>query len=99
MFLAISKFKVKNGIENQVCEAFINRPHLVDSIDGFIDMEVYSPAEDNTEFWLLTRWLSQEQFLSWHNSDAHKQSHQGIPKGLKLDPTATQVWHLNKIAD
>ncbi len=99
MFLAISKFRVKNGISDAVRDAFINRPHLVEQIDGFIDMEVYRPTDDETEFWLLTRWQNKQQFLAWHHSDAHKQSHQGIPKGLKLDPSATQIWHLDKVAD
>jgi heme oxygenase (mycobilin-producing) len=99
MFLAISRFKVKNEKHHEVAEAFVHRPHLVDSIQGFIDMEVYRPTDDEKEFWLLTRWTNEENFLTWHKSDDHHASHKGIPKGLKLDPSATFVRYFNKVAD
>ncbi len=99
MFLAISRFKVSNDRQQDVRKAFLNRPHLVDSVTGFLDMEVYSPTDDAREFWLLTRWTDEASFLAWHNSSAHKQSHKGIPKGLKLDPKATFIRHFNKVSD
>ncbi len=86
-------------MHKEVGEAFSKRPHLVDQIEGFIDMEVYQPKDDDKEFWLLTRWLNEEMFLAWHHSDAHKASHKGIPKGLKLDPEFTFVRYFNKVAD
>ncbi len=98
-FMAMSRFRVKNDMQEAVRIAFKSRPHLVDSVPGFIDMEVYSPQDDDSEFWLLTRWNNEESFLQWHNSDAHHASHKGIPKGLKLDPKATFVRHFNKISD
>ncbi len=98
MFLAISKFKVKNDLSPEVAEAFCKRPKLVDQVNGFVDMEVYQPVDDRKEFWLLTRWTDQSSFDLWHKSDAHKESHKGIPKGLKLDPSATFVRYLDRIA-
>lgn len=97
MYMAISRFKVANGIEESVADAFRNRPRLVDQVSGFVDMEVYCPVDDASEFWLLTRWENEAAFLAWHHSDAHKASHQGIPKGLKLDPKATFVRHFHRL--
>ena len=34
----------------------------------------------------------------WHSGEAHRQSHQGMPPGLKLDPSFTKVLALNPIA-
>ncbi len=99
MFLAMSKFKVKNEMQKQVSEAFRKRPHLVDKIDGFHSMEVYVPEDDDSEFWLLTRWRDQASFERWHRSDEHHLSHKGIPKGLKLEPSETVVRYFRKIAD
>ncbi len=99
MFLAISRFKVKNGMQQAVQQAFVNRPQQVESIPGFLDMEVYSPLDDDSEFWLLTRWIDEKSFQVWHGSAAHKQSQKHIPKGLKLDPTATFVRHFEKVSD
>jgi heme oxygenase (mycobilin-producing) len=98
MFVAISRFKVANDKGEAVKEAFQKRPHLVDDVEGFVSMEVICPTDDSNEFWLLTHWQTEELFLTWHNSPAHHASHKFIPKGLKLDPSATFVKYFNRIA-
>ncbi len=70
-------------MEKEVKEAFQNRPRLVDSAEGFIGLNVLRPKKNPAEFWLITHWESEEHFHHWHKH--HKsESHQGIPKGLKL---------------
>ncbi len=91
MFVAISRFLVKNGMESEVREAFRARPHQVDGADGFIRMEVLTPRERSAEFWLLTFWEDESSFRSWHGGHTFKESHSGIPKGLKLDPGETEL--------
>ncbi len=82
-FTAISKFEIRNQMENEVKEAFKNRPGLVDQAKGFIGLNVISPKENPAEIWLITHWDDEESFHNWHKN--HKsESHQGIPKGLKL---------------
>ncbi len=46
MILAISRFKVANGMEAEVREAFLNRPGFVDSAKGFLGMETYTAKTD-----------------------------------------------------
>src|SRR5918912_942676 len=55
-FIALSRFTVANGMADQVKDAFVNRPHLVDDAPGFIRMEVISPCDDPREIWLFTYW-------------------------------------------
>ena len=90
-YVVISKFRVANGKSDEVAEAFRARPHLVDDAPGFVRMEVLSPADDTNEFWLVTHWTDEASFRTWHRSHEYRESHSGIPKGLKLDPTATEV--------
>ena len=90
-FLALSKFKVRNGMEAEVADAFRRRPHLVDAAEGFIRMEVVTPTDDDAEFWLLTYWRDEASFRQWHHSHLYRQSHDGIPRGLKLVPEATEL--------
>jgi heme-degrading monooxygenase HmoA len=90
-FVAISTFKVANGMEDEVRRAFVERPHLVDTVPGFIRMDVLNPSGDPAEFWLLTYWTDEASFSAWHGSDEHRESHAGIPRGLKLDAAFTQV--------
>lgn len=91
MVLAISRFKVANALRDDVEAAFLNRPGLVDSSPGFIGLEVFTDVSDSSVFHLLTRWTDEESYRQWHSSPAHRQSHKGIPTGLKLDPAYTQL--------
>jgi len=82
-FTAISKFEVRNNMEDEVREAFKNRPRLVDNAAGFISLQVLCPRDNPAEFWLITHWDSEEDFHEWHDNHL-SESHKGIPKGLKL---------------
>ena len=91
MVLVLSKFKVANGMTPEVKQAFLNRPHEVEGVAGFIRLDVVSPCGQPDEIWLLTYWRELSSYEQWHKSPAHHESHQGIPRGLKLDASSTQV--------
>ena|SRR4028118_141243 len=90
-YVSISRFRVRNGMESEVAEAFRSRPHRVEDAPGFIRMDVLSPSEDEAEFWLVTYWSDEASFRAWHHGHTFRESHAGIPKGLKLDPSATEL--------
>jgi len=79
--------------------AFVNRPQLVEHADGFQGLDVYADSRDASFFYLSTRWATELEFRQWHSSEAHQTSHQGIPKGLKLDPEFTQMVVLNHLCN
>jgi heme-degrading monooxygenase HmoA len=81
----ISRFRVRNGLEEEVRRAFLNRPRLVEKTPGFRGLEVLTDSQDPAVFLLLTRWADEASFQTWHRSDAHHQSHGLMPQGLKLD--------------
>jgi heme-degrading monooxygenase HmoA len=97
VILVISQFKVANDMEQEVREAFLARPRLVDDVVGFLGIEVFTDTEDSSAFYLVTRWTDVQSFRAWHGSDAHHQSHRGIPKGLKLAAGYTHVTHLERL--
>lgn len=97
-YVALSRFRVRNGMESEVAEAFRNRPHLVDEAAGFLRMEVLTPSEDASEFWLMTWWSDESSFKAWHHGHRFRDSHAGMPKGLKLDPSATEMRGFRSIA-
>ena len=90
-FVALSRFTVANGMADQVKDAFINRPHLVDTSPGFLRMQVIKPYDDPREIWLFTYWRDEASFKAWHRSHLYHEAHQGIPKGLKLVPRSTSL--------
>jgi heme-degrading monooxygenase HmoA len=99
MIVALSRFTIANGMAPQVREAFRQRPHLVDSASGFLGMEVMSPLDKPAEIWLVTRWVDEPSYRSWHHSHAYHDSHKGIPKGLKLVPGSTEITLFESFAD
>jgi diguanylate cyclase (GGDEF)-like protein len=87
----ISRFRVRNGLEDEVRRAFLNRPRLVEKSAGFCGLNVLTDATDPAIFLLLTRWTDETAFRAWHRSEAHHQSHHLIPEGLKLDSSFTSL--------
>ncbi|MBC7917262.1 MAG: antibiotic biosynthesis monooxygenase [Rhodoferax sp.] len=98
MYLAISRFTVANQMDDQVRQAFVQRPHLVDQASGFLRMEVANPTDNANEFWLMTWWTDQAAFKAWHHSHTYRESHKGIPKGLRLDPKRTALMSFDVVA-
>jgi heme-degrading monooxygenase HmoA len=98
-FCASSRFVVRNGMEEQVRLAFQARPHVVDLAPGFCRMEVLRPVESPEEFWLMTWWADEASFVQWHKSHEYRESHAGIPKGLKLAKGSVQIRRLELITE
>jgi diguanylate cyclase (GGDEF)-like protein len=99
MVTVISRFRVRNGFEDEVRAAFLARPRLVENEKGFCGLEVLTDAADASIFLLITRWTTESAFRAWHASEAHHHSHEFIPKGLKLDASFTQIVVGNRIED
>jgi heme-degrading monooxygenase HmoA len=98
MFIAVSQFTIANDKTDEVKEAFRNRPHLVDGADGFVRMEVISPRECPEEIWLVTYWDNEAAFTAWHHSHMYRESHKGIPKGLKLVPRSAKLRFFDSVS-
>ena len=96
-FVALSKFVIANDKTAEVKEAFRQRPHLVDGQPGYVGMEVLSPLDRPEEIWLVTYWTDAGSFKLWHHSHLYHESHQGIPKGLKLVPGEQEIRHFEHI--
>lgn len=96
-FVAISRFVVANGMTGEVKAAFRARPHLVDGAAGFVRMDVLSPVDRPEEIWLVTHWADEESYRCWHSSHLYRDSHNGIPPGLKLVPGETKITYFEHV--
>jgi heme-degrading monooxygenase HmoA len=99
MFVALSRFTIRNDMAAEVRQAFTARPHLVDKAQGFLGMQVMSPLENPAEIWLVTRWTDETSYRTWHTSHSYHESHSGIPKGLKLVPERTEIRFFDLFAE
>ncbi|RDV15361.1 antibiotic biosynthesis monooxygenase [Pontibacter diazotrophicus] len=97
MFIALSVFEVANGMEDEVKQAFVKRPHLVDDAAGFLEMKVLSPQDNGSEIWVMTYWEDDNSYNVWYK-DHMKEAHQGIPKGLKLVPGSMKVRFFDQVS-
>jgi heme-degrading monooxygenase HmoA len=91
VILALSRFRVQNGLEQEVSDAFVGRPRRVEGASGFLGLEVFREADDPRAFLLFTRWADRAAFERWHKSPEHHASHALMPRGLKLDPAGTEL--------
>jgi heme oxygenase (mycobilin-producing) len=96
MFIALSTFTIANDMAAEVRQAFKDRPHMVDKEAGFLRLEVMYPQENENEIWLMTYWTDEESYKVWF-ANHYKDSHHGIPKGLKLVPGSTKVKFLEHV--
>ncbi len=96
--VVLSKFVIANGMTAAVKEAFRARPHQVDQTAGFVRMEVLSPTDRPEEIWLFTWWSDRESYRRWHHSHAYRDSHRGIPKGLKLARGETSIREFERVS-
>ena len=99
MFVALSRFTIRNAMAEEIRQAFRARPHLVDAAQGFLGMQVMSPLENPDEIWLVTRWSNEDSYRIWHKSHSYHESHSGIPKGLKLVPKSVEIRYFNVFAE
>ncbi|HTE19881.1 MAG TPA: antibiotic biosynthesis monooxygenase family protein [Armatimonadota bacterium] len=97
MILAVSRFRVANQMEQEVRAAILNRPRLVDSVAGFLGMEVFTDERDPGLFYLVTRWCDPRSFWDWRRSEGHPLSHLGIPEGPQLDASFTDIVVLDRL--
>ncbi len=93
MFTVLSKFKIKNSgdMTAAVRQAFVDRPHMVDNVAGFVRLDALTPRADPNEIWLLTYWDDEPSFQQWYKTHQYKDSHSKIPTGLKLESSGAEL--------
>lgn len=98
-FIALSRFVVANAMEAEVKAAFRARPHRVDHAAGFVRMEVLRPLDRPQEIWLVTHRRCADDYRTWHRGHDYRESHCGIPKGVKLVGRETCVREFETVCE
>lgn len=95
VYVSISRLRVDTAASDILVEAFRRRVHLVDDVDGFIDLQVLQSDRDCTEVLMLSRWRDRPAFAAYMRSDAHRVSHRRIDPALKSAIRPERVEHLH----
>ncbi len=71
MVIVISRFRARNGCEDQVRATFLAQPHRMEIEKGLCGVDVLTDASDGSVFLLITRWASEEVFRAWESKHAN----------------------------
>jgi heme-degrading monooxygenase HmoA len=94
LYVSLSRLRVAPARADELVEAFRSRVHLVDAADGFVDLEVWRSDKEPDELIMVSRWTDRMSFTRYMKSDAHRISHERIPKELQRAITLEQLEHL-----
>jgi heme-degrading monooxygenase HmoA len=97
-FVVRSRFVVANAMVEEVRAAFRHRRRCVDAAPGFVRLEVLSPHNRPTEFWLLTYWTDRRSYVDWRGDHTDQQWPSAFPPDLKLTGSGTEICQLEFIS-
>ncbi len=90
MFIAMNRFKIARGREQEFIDIWKNRQTYLDEVPGFREFHLLQgPAhDDHTLFASHSIWESQQAFEAWTHSEAFRKAHgqAGAAKEIYLGP-------------
>ncbi|SRR5690606_20261112 len=77
MYIAMNRFKVKSGSEQEFETVWRNRDRHLKEVPGFVEFHLLKgpEAEDHTLYASHTVWKSYDDFVGWTKSDAFRKAH------------------------
>jgi heme-degrading monooxygenase HmoA len=90
MFIAMNRFRIAPGREQDFERVWKQRDSYLDGVDGFREFHLLrGPGDENRTLYAShSIWDSREAFLAWTESEAFRRAHsQGrAPEGVYLGP-------------
>ena len=79
MFIAMNRFRVRRGHEDEFAAVWQSRDSHLKSVPGFIAFHLLKgpSAEDHTLFASHSVWASHDAFVAWTRSQAFRDAHKG----------------------
>lgn len=75
MFIAINTISCSENYKDRFEELMLTRAKQVDTMPGFINMEVLKPQDKEGDYLIISHWESEEQFKQWARSPEFSQGH------------------------
>lgn len=83
-FVAINYIDCKPEYRARFEELFGSRAKAIDTMPGFIDMQVLKPAKDEDAYLIVSYWENEDAFKTWTTSpqfiEGHKRGFADIAK-------------------
>jgi heme-degrading monooxygenase HmoA len=94
MYISVSRLRIEPMLVDELISAFRSRSHLVDEVDGFIDLQVWNASSGDGEVLMVSRWRDRDSFRAYMKSDRHAISHARISPRLKASIRLEKLEHL-----
>jgi heme-degrading monooxygenase HmoA len=77
MFIAMNRFQVKKGSEQDFEQVWLTRDTHLDQVPGFVEFHLVKgpEADDHTLYASHTVWRDRDEFEAWTKSDAFRKAH------------------------
>jgi heme-degrading monooxygenase HmoA len=88
MFIAMNRFKVKSGSEEEFEEIWKGRDSKLSDMKGFREFQLLrGPVNEDEGYTLFashTVWETKDDFVAWTNSQSFRDSHKNAGGGRKV---------------
>ena len=95
MYISMSRLRVPADRAEALVHAFRGRVGLVDSADGFVDLQVWQSDRDEGELVMVSRWRDRAAFTAYMRSEDHKISHRRIDQDLQAAIKLEALEHMH----
>jgi heme oxygenase (mycobilin-producing) len=95
MYVSMSRLRVEVERSDELVTAFGNRVGLVESHDGFIDLQIWRSDKDLAEVLMVSRWRDRDAFTAYMKSSDHRVSHERMTPSLKAAIHLERLEHLH----
>lgn len=91
MYVSMSRLRVELGKSEDLIAAFGRRARLVESHEGFVDLQVWRSDRDPSEVIMVSRWRDKDAFREYMKSSDHRVSHD------RMDPSLRKAVKLERL--
>ena len=91
MYISVSRLRVALDRSDELVAAFRERAGLVESHEGFVDLQVWRSDRDPAEMLMVTRWGNKDAFRTYMKSPDHRASHK------RMDPSLRRAVKLQRL--
>jgi len=86
MYIALNRFKVKPGLEQEFEQMWRNRETHLDKVPGFCKFNLIKglKQDDHCVYASHSLWESEELFIAWTKSENFRQAHKNAGKSKEF---------------
>ena len=93
MIVVMNRITVAEGREKDFEKTFEQRDRAVDSMSGFLNLEVLRPSEGST-YIVMSRWQTREDFDQWTRSEAFHAAHKKQTPGISQTRPTLEIYEI-----